>query len=238
MKAKFLLAVLFTAFVGAASAQSIVAKFRIESMRCGGCLGRVTKALKATAGVESVKGDMEKKMVIVSYDAAKVTPSAMKEALADIKMPAADYDPNEVISRQVLFHAGQMRCGGCAGKVKKNIGAEPGVQSVEVDLNTKNVTITYDANKVSSQELKDDFKKFNYTVCRAYPNDIVKYATFRVKDAAKASGQLESVKGVLDANVDAASGLVALSYNTRVLADEAALMAQVKAAGCEVETNN
>ena len=59
-----------------------------------------------------------------------------------------------------------------------------------------------------------------------------------MKDAAKASGQLESVKGVLDANVDAASGLVALSYNTRVLADEAALMAQVKAAGCEVETNN
>lgn len=238
MKAKFILAVLFTAFVGAASAQDTVAKFRIESMRCGGCLGRVTKALKATAGVQSVEGDMEKKMVTVVYDASQVSPSAMKETLAGIKMNAVDYDPNEVITREVLFHADQMHCGGCAGKVKKNIGAEPGVQKVEVDLNTKNVAITYDANKVSSKDLKDDFKKFNYTVCRAYATDIVKYASFRVKDAGKASGQLKGIKGVLDVNVDAASGLVALSYNTRILADEAALMAQVQAVGCEVEVNN
>lgn len=62
------------------------------------------------------------------------------------------------------FKAEQMKCGGCAAKVKKNMLAEAGVKDVAVDLGTKVVSITYDPKATDAQKLVEGFKKFDYTV--------------------------------------------------------------------------
>lgn len=66
----------------------------------------------------------------------------------------------------VKFKASQMSCGGCANKVKKLLTAVDGVNGVDVDLDTKVVSVSYDAAKTDADKLQAEFGKINYTVDR------------------------------------------------------------------------
>lgn len=64
--------------------------------------------------------------------------------------------------RTVIFKVAQMVCENCEKKVKENIRCEKGLKKLSTDLDAKTVTVTYDADKTSAEELKESFKKFNY----------------------------------------------------------------------------
>lgn len=64
--------------------------------------------------------------------------------------------------RTVIFKVMQMECPNCEKKVKKNISFEKGLKDVETDVKKRTVTITYDAEKTSVENLKQGFKKFDY----------------------------------------------------------------------------
>ncbi len=64
----------------------------------------------------------------------------------------------------VKFKASQIRCGGCANKVKKLLTAVEGVSNVDVDVTTKVVTVNYDKAKTSPAQMVESFKTINYTV--------------------------------------------------------------------------
>lgn len=55
--------------------------FTVSGMRCPHCKANVENALKGLAGVEDAVASVEQKNVVVSYDAQRVTPEAMKEAV-------------------------------------------------------------------------------------------------------------------------------------------------------------
>lgn len=232
MKTKILLAAFLVSMLGTGAVMAETIKniqYRIENMHCGGCAGRVKKALNSKDGIDKVDVDLEKRVVTISYDEDKITPDVISSTLTEAKYAPAAYSVNDVIERTASFKASEMRCGGCANKVKKNLGAVPGITNVDVDLDKKSVKITYDANKVSRSTFKDDFKKFNYTVTAYYPNEIVAYALYNVKNddlSASTAEELSKVKGILDVNVNAANKVVAVTYNTKVM-DEAALKTQL-----------
>jgi copper ion binding protein len=201
-------------------------KFRVDNMTCGGCSGKIKKTVSAIDGVSGFEANLEPRVVTIAYDDGKVSPEQLKEAITAIKYSAADYDPNEVIARKVSFKAHQIGCGGCAAKVKKNIGAEAGVIAVDVDLPTKEVKIEYDANKVSSESFKKDFQKFNYTVVRYWASDKVKYASFKVdapdeNRTAEIESALSKEKGIYDVTVNGKSGDIAIAYNATAFTEEA-----------------
>jgi copper chaperone CopZ len=62
----------------------------------------------------------------------------------------------------VVFKVEQMECSGCEKKVKDNVKFMKGVKSFKTDLNTRTVTITFDADKTTVEKLQKDFKKFKY----------------------------------------------------------------------------
>lgn len=64
----------------------------------------------------------------------------------------------------VKYKASQMSCGGCANKVTNLLKGVDGVQDVAVNLETKVVTVSYDAAKTDAAKIKDSFKTINYTV--------------------------------------------------------------------------
>ena len=233
MNKKIFCAMLFAAFVGTNSVVAETIKsvqYRVENMRCGGCAKRVKKALTEKEGVDNVSVDMEKKVVTVSYDADKVSTKALASAITAAKFTPTAYSTSDVIERTASFKAAQMRCNGCANRVKKNIGAVEGVKSVDVDLDTKSVKITYDANKVSRTVFKDEFKKFDYTVTNYMPNAVIAYAQFTVaKGDLNEAGleKLSKVKGFADVNVNEKTKTVAITYNTKVM-DEAGVKEQLK----------
>jgi copper chaperone CopZ len=67
---------LSTISVSAATKKSII---RIEGMHCKMCSASVTKALKATAGVEQVEVSSEKGEAVIQYDDQKVTEAKLRE---------------------------------------------------------------------------------------------------------------------------------------------------------------
>jgi copper ion binding protein len=243
MRTKLVTTVLFTLIVGVICAQDNL-QLRVEGMHCGGCAGRIKKALAEVNGVSDVTVDLEKRVVAMNYNASDVKPENIKEAIGNVaeKFKPADYDANEVIKRTVSFKAVQMNCGNCLAKIKKNLKSEKGILEIDGDVETKSVTITYDANKVSSKTIRDDFGKFNYTVTRYWPNEIVQYAFYKSGNITRdnASGleeKLSEEKGILDVAVNPESKNISVSYNTKVL-DEAGVKACFTKNNCNVENVN
>lgn len=57
--------------------------FAVNGMMCGHCKARIEEALRIIDGVESAEGNLADKTVTVAYDADKVTPEQMQEAVAN-----------------------------------------------------------------------------------------------------------------------------------------------------------
>lgn len=65
------------------SAASKTVTIKVEGMHCGGCSSSVTKALKATDGVEDVQVSYEKGEAIIKYDEQKVTVAKLQEVITN-----------------------------------------------------------------------------------------------------------------------------------------------------------
>ncbi len=66
--------------------------------------------------------------------------------------------------KTVTLHAPQMVCQNCEKKVKDNIRFEKGVKEIVTNVENHTVTITYDADKTTVDNLIKGFKKINYDV--------------------------------------------------------------------------
>lgn len=75
------MALLVTLSAISISAAPRTSTIRIDGMRCTKCSGSVAKALKATAGVESVEINVEKKEAVIQYDDEKVTEAKLREVI-------------------------------------------------------------------------------------------------------------------------------------------------------------
>ncbi len=63
---------------------------RVDGMHCQMCASSVTKALKATAGVEDVRVSAEKGEAVVKFDDAKVTEAKLREVINGTGFKALD----------------------------------------------------------------------------------------------------------------------------------------------------
>jgi len=218
--------------VGTAQAGDKNVKFVSNSIHCGGCANKIKTAVTAVDGVSGVDINLESKVVSINYDDAKVNPEKIQEAIAAAKHTAEPYDPAAVIEREIAYYAKQINCGGCAGKVKKNLSAAAGILSVEADPATKIVNVKYDANKTSSKEFKGYFEKFDYTVTRYWDSDRVKYTRFNLETigdkAADIEKSLNETEGIYDFTVNAKTNTVAIAYDSKSLTEESVADAVVK----------
>ena len=151
-------------------------QFKADQIRCGGCARKVKKLMLGIEGVDSANVEMPVKVVTVYYDKAKTSPEAMKEAFKTINYTVEDIapakpakaplpaEPRGKSDKSVKFKAAQMRCGGCANKVKRLMYTIEGVCLVDVDMTTKVVTVDYQSAKTSPEAMKEAFKTINYTV--------------------------------------------------------------------------
>lgn len=56
----------------------------------------------------------------------------------------------------------EMHCQNCENKIKKNIRFEKGVKEIETNLKDKTITIKYDADKTTVENLIKGFDKIKY----------------------------------------------------------------------------
>jgi mercuric transport protein len=67
---------------------------RVEGMKCAKCSGSVTKALKATPGVEKVEVNLERNEAVVEYDDQKVTEAKLREVINATGFKAVEAKPD------------------------------------------------------------------------------------------------------------------------------------------------
>lgn len=56
----------------------------------------------------------------------------------------------------------EMHCNNCEKKIKENIRFEKGIKSIKTNLKDKTVTIEYDADKTTVDNIIKGFKKIKY----------------------------------------------------------------------------
>ena len=111
----------------------------VEGMMCHHCTAAVEKACLSVPGVESAKADLERKNVTVVGNADV---EAIKQAIRD-----KDYEIMEEKNMEtIVIGVGGMMCKHCKAAVEKACLSVPGVESAEVDLLQKNVTVVGNAD--------------------------------------------------------------------------------------------
>lgn len=61
-----------------------------------------------------------------------------------------------------VSYASSTKCGMCKKTIESNLGKEKGVQSVNVDLASNTVNVTYNPKKVSKEVIQDKITKIGY----------------------------------------------------------------------------
>jgi len=87
--------------------------------------------------------------------------------------------------KQVVVFDVDLHCQGCINKIEKNIAFEKGVKDLVCDLNTRQVTVTFDPTKTSVEQLQAAFNaiKKPATVNAEATAAAVKKATGKTIDA-------------------------------------------------------
>ena len=57
-----------------------------------------------------------------------------------------------------------MTCETCARKIETAVFKQQGVDNIEFDFKTRNVTVTFDESSLSSQNIKNSIKEAGYEV--------------------------------------------------------------------------
>lgn len=74
------------------------------------------------------------------------------------------------IKTVVLKTQPEMHCANCEKKIKENIRFEKGVKSIKTNLKDKTVTVEYDADKTTVDNIIKGFKKIKYEASEVKKN--------------------------------------------------------------------
>ncbi|MGE6256662.1 copper chaperone CopZ [Heyndrickxia sporothermodurans] len=66
--------------------------------------------------------------------------------------------------QQITLNVQGMSCGHCVNSIEGNVGRMNGVESVKVHLDTGKVDVSFDANAVSLNEIKEEIEEQGYDV--------------------------------------------------------------------------
>ena len=86
----------------------------------------------------------------------------MRKLLLIMALAAATVCSAKDVKTVVFTTSPEMHCANCEKKIKDNIRFEKGIKSIDTNLEKKTVTIQYDADKTSVDDIKEGFKKIKY----------------------------------------------------------------------------
>ena len=86
----------------------------------------------------------------------------MRKLLLIMALAVATVCSAKDVKTVVFTTSPEMHCANCEKKIKDNIRFEKGIKSIDTNLEKKTVTIQYDADKTSVDDIKEGFKKIKY----------------------------------------------------------------------------
>lgn len=85
-----------------------------------------------------------------------------KKLLLSILLLGAITCPAKDIKTVVVTTSPKMHCENCENKIKGNMRFEKGIKRIETNVEAQTVTLEYDADKTTVENLLKGFEKFGY----------------------------------------------------------------------------
>ena len=129
----------------------------------------------------------------------------------------------------------EMDCASCAGKVETSVEKLDGIETVDPQVTSGRLSVTYDSGSTSAAEIEERVEKAGYSVGKADEQTV----TFSVPemDCASCAGKVEnalgSVEGIVDYETRPTSGTVVVTYDDSTVATET-IVGAIEGAGYEV----
>ncbi|MCA8235881.1 heavy metal translocating P-type ATPase [Burkholderia cenocepacia] len=171
-----------------ASAALQTIELNVDGMHCGGCTGRVQRALAAVPGVVDAAVDLDAHTATVTAQKT-VEPDRLVDAIREAGYRAAVRETaDEAVAPTHAVHATAdatpsapaaattieldidgMTCASCVSRVEKALIKVPGVTRASVNLATERATVDASAS-VSASQLADAVKQAGYGATPTTPN--------------------------------------------------------------------
>ncbi|WP_175823610.1 heavy metal translocating P-type ATPase [Burkholderia sp. BCC0419] len=191
-----------------ASAALQTIELSVDGMHCGGCTGRVQRALAAVPGVVDAAVDLDAHAATVTAQET-VEPGRLVDAIRDAGYRAAVREAAvEAVAAAHAAHAPRaatptapaaaatieldidgMTCASCVSRVEKALAKVPGVTRASVNLATERATVDASAG-VSATQLADAVKQAGYGATPTASDTVVPAAATALP-AAPASIELD-----------------------------------------------
>ncbi|MDR9053489.1 MULTISPECIES: heavy metal translocating P-type ATPase [Burkholderia] len=158
-----------------ASASLHTIELGVDGMHCGGCTGRVQRALAGVPGVVDATVDLERQAATITARET-VEPARLVDAVgaagyratvrdavagSDAMAAQAKQDARPGAAATVLLDIDGMTCASCVSRVEKALAKVPGVTHASVDLATERATVEASAD-VSAARLAKAVEQAGY----------------------------------------------------------------------------
>lgn len=135
-------------------------------------------------------------------------------------------------TKEETFQIQGMTCSACANRIEKTLSKMDGVEEANVNLALERSTVTYDSDKVTTQDFEEKIKKLGYSVIQEHVNfDVVGMTCSAC--ANRIEKRLNRMDGVSNANVNFALETVAVDYNEQEVNTQD-MMAAIEKMGFEL----
>jgi Cd2+/Zn2+-exporting ATPase len=129
----------------------------VPAMDCPSCAGKVERSVRSLAGVESVDTRPATGTLVVGYDPATTTATAVRE-----RVDAAGYAVADVEAE--TFSVPSMDCSSCAGKVESALSDVAGVVDYDTRPASGRVEVRYDPGRATRGDVVAAIENAGYEV--------------------------------------------------------------------------
>ena len=134
--------------------KSIILK--VKGMQCSSCSRAIETSLNSANGVYSAAANATTGNVSVTYDPNTIT---IKEIVSAIEKAGFS-----VALSSITYTVKGMTCASCVASIEKSLNAIDGVYSVNVNLGTSKVSVSFDEDRVSPKRIIDAIKDAGFEV--------------------------------------------------------------------------
>lgn len=132
------------------------ATYPIKGMHCASCAQNVERTIKALPGVKSANVNLASEKLTVDYEQNQVNVDDMAQAVKGIGFELVKPSDTEVFGIQ------GMGCASCATKIEQATRKLPGVASANVNLATEKLSIEYNHQELTANEIMQAVKEAGY----------------------------------------------------------------------------
>lgn len=133
-------------------------QFKITGMTCANCALTIEKGMRKMPGVKNAAVNFASEKLSLEFDRELVSEKAIVEKIKDLGYGTQ----TEGVEGKQQFKVSGMTCANCALTIEKKLKKTPGVQEASVNFATETVTVEFDPNEASLEDIFEQVKDAGY----------------------------------------------------------------------------